>query len=641
MKLIFFNILFSVVNGKARGKIIKVDSLDFVTDFDSFCYHVDYRSNMKKDILHDEQMFNAKLIASLNISSVEELRQICERFVDRAIMYESYYLPIFGQLALRINSALLIPELDKEASFKNILIETIIKRFDSIPVEEEVELEKRMVIALYGEMYNINWVKQATLNTFMNALKCLKNDYSYIIFLQSLLKSCGMKISVNGSKELMIDIRDEVKRVLKKEEKDDHLRYLVHDALQQLNFIVGIREQSEQKILIPESSEKHESNKRLSIDNLFKDMCEEAYLDVINDVKSKPIDNVEEFIEKLITKAISSCAMMVAKASRDICTTTYMREILSNKCHSTFLDYMKDENKCGSTIRLLHYIGELYNLDVFTNDFINLCFEILFEHVGEMATTGISVLLRNVGQKMEIANTQKLESYFLFFDHIISTEHSRRSREFKKLKALRANDWNEHGIQHSYEDFLMLYTIENAEVEEVIGKFHSSPVEMEKFIFALWKTVLKDPHPSYADLCKKLSKFNVDFNYFLVDFLKSRCNTFANLESQHYNEAVNCHLGKVEVFIAELYSMDVIPEYLFEIWVDPRLASKIPNCYILTILALITPKIQATNNTRLQTLLTNLEHINEDKSQQKWNSLCGDMKDLKAALMEYKSHQKH
>jgi hypothetical protein len=151
---------------------------------------------------------------------------------------------------------------------------------------------------------------------------------------------------------------------------------------------------------------------------------------------------------------------------------------------------------------------------------------------------------------------------------------------------------------------------------------------------------LKDPHPSYAELCKKLSKYSPDFNQVLLDFLKTRCNTFANLESQHYNESVNCHLGKVVVFITELYSIDVIPERLFEIWIDPRLAAKIPNSYILTILSIITPKIDAINNIRLKTLLTNLEHINEDKSQQKWNSICGDMKELKAALMEYKAHQK-
>lgn len=379
----------------------------------------------------------------------------------------------------------------------------------------------------------------------------------------------------------------------------------------------------------------------MTVENLFKDMCEEAYLDVINDIKSKPISNVEEFIEKLINKALSSCALMVAKATRDICTTVYMREVLSNKCHSTFLDYIKDQNKCGSTIRLLHYIGELYNLDVLTNDFINLTFEILFAHESEIGTTGISVLLRNVGFKMEIANVQKLESYFQFFDHIIMTEQSRRTREFKKLKALRANEWNEHGIQHSYDDFLVLYTIENAEPEEVIGKFHTNPIEIEKFILALWKIVLKDPHPSYAELCKKLSKFSTEFNFNLVEFLKSRCNTFSNLESQHYNESVNCRLGKVVLFISELYSFDVIPESLFEIWMDPRLASKIPHSYILTILSLITPKIDAMNNSRLKTLVANLEHINEDKSQQRWNSICGDMSDLKEAMMEYKTHQKH
>lgn len=571
-------------NGKAKGKLVKVESLDFVTDFDSFCYHVDYCSNLKRNILHDEQMFNAKLIASLNILSEEEVIQLCERFVDRAIVYESHYLPIFGQIALRINSALQTTDLDKEITFKNIMVETVIKRFDSIPIEEDLELEKRMVIALYGEMYNINWVKQVTINTFIGALKHLKNDYSYIIFLQSLLKSCGLKLSIYGSKEQMVEIRDEVKRISRKEEKEDHIRYLVQDTLHMLNFIVGIREQSELKISSDlKDCEKKEKSEKLTIENLYKDMCEEAYLEVIADVKSKPIDNVEEFIEKLISKALSSCALMVAKATRDICTTVFMREVLSNKCHSTFLDYIKDENKCGSTIRLLHYIGELYNLDVLTNDFINLCFEILFEFNGEIGTTGISVLLRNVGLKMEIANTHKLESYFQFFDHIITTEHSRRSREFKKLKALRANDWNEHGIQHSYEDFLMLYTIENAEIEEVIGKFTANHVEIEKFLFALWKTVLKDPHPSFADLCKKLSKYNPDFNHILVDFLKSRCNTFANLESQHYNESVNCHLGKVVVFISELYAFDVIPEHLFEIWIDPRLASKVPNCYILNV----------------------------------------------------------
>lgn len=583
-------------------------------------------------------MFNSKLIASLNITTEDEVTQLCERFVDRAILYENY-LPVFGQLALRINSALQTTDLSTDISFKNILIDTIVKRFENSPSEEEAELEKRMVVALYGVMYNINWIKQTTLNTFIGALKTLKNDILYIVLLQSLLTSSGMKLSMQGSKEQMIELRDEVKKISKKEEKEGHLKYLIQDTLHTLNYIVGIREQNEPKF----EAEKEVANvtERLTIDNLFKDMCEETYLDVINDVKSKPIENVEEFIEKLINKALSSCAIMVARATRDICTTVYMREVLSNKIHSTFLDYVKDDNKSGSTIRLLHFIGELFNLDVLLNEFINVCFDILFEHNGEIGTTGISVLLRNVGAKMEIGNTQKLESYFQFFDHVVMTEHSRRSREFKKLKALRANDWNEHGIQHSYEDFLMLYTIENAEAEEVIVKFHTNHAEIEKFIFAMWKTVLKDPHPSYAELCQKLSKYSPEFNHALLDFLTSRCNTFANLESQHYNESVNCRLGKVIVFISELYQMNVIPDHLFEIWIDPRLASKIPHCYILAIMPLITSKVDATNNTRLKTLLINLEHINEDKSQQKWNSMCGDMIELKEAMKEYKAHQKH
>lgn len=622
---------------KSRGKLIRADSLDIVKDFDSFCYHVDFLNNLNRDIQHDEKIFNPKLIASLKILTEEEVIQLCERFVDRALLYESY-LPVFGQIALRINSALQNTELPKDISFKNILTDTIVKKFESGSEDEEAELEKRMVIAFYGEMYNINWIKQSVLNTFMGALKSLKNDHYYIILLQSLLKSCGLKLSVHSSKDQMIEIRDEVKRISRKEEKEGHLKYLIQDTLHMLIHIVGIREQSEPKIV---EIEKERETEKLTIENLFKGMSEEAYSEVINDVKSKPIDNVQEFTEKLIAKALSSCALLVARATRDIYTTSYMREILSNKCHESFLDFIKDENKCGSTIRLLHYIGELYNLDVVTNEFINLCFDILFEQSGEIGTVGIGALLRNVGAKMEIANTQKLESYFQFFDHIVMTEHSRRSREFKKLKAVRSNEWNEHGIQHSYEDFLMLYTIENAEAEELIVKFHSHQVEIEKFLLALWKTILKDPHPSYAELCQKLSKFSPEFNHALVDFLKSRCNTFTNLESQHYNESVNCHLGKVVVFVSELFVISVIPEHLFEIWVDPRLASKVPQNYILAILALISTKIEAMNNTRMKTLLTNLEHINEDKSQQKWNSICGDMSELKAAMNELKCHPKH
>lgn len=507
---------------------------------------------------------------------------------------------------------------------------------------ENDELDQRIAVALYGEIYNLNWISKATMNNFIGALKAMHNDNSYVLLLQPLLKVCSTKLAVQGSKNVMMELRDEMKKISKKEDRESHLKFVVQDCLSMINYVVAILEQFEVKVSEPRLplTEEFYVIEKMTIDNLYRGMSEEAYVEVINDIKSNKITNVAEFIEKLIEKAIATCASLIAKATRDL-SSPYMKEMLSNKCHSIFLDYVKDTNKCGSTLRLLHYIGELYNFDVLSNEFINLCFEILFEQQNELGTTGISALLRCVGLKMETANTEKIDGYFEFFDHVVKTEYSKRTKVFKKLITLRANEWSEQGIQHSYEDFLMLYTIENATSDEIVTKF-SNHVEIEKFIYALWKVALKDPHPSYALLCKQLTKLCPEFNQELIEFIELRCRTFANLESEHYNETVNSRLGKVSVFVAELFQLNIIPDYVFENWVEPKLASKIPHSYILAISSLVSHKVmQKSSNERLKTLVINLDHINEDKSQHKWNTICGDMQELKETLMGLKNLQRN
>lgn len=610
-------------------------ALENIKDYESYCSH--YNSIEKKDIHTDERLFNPKLIASLKIKTKEEIQDLCEKFLDRCIQHESY-LPIYAQIALRVHSSLQNTDLNKEISFRGHLIDTVVKRFEKVAVEKD-ELDQRIAIALYGEMYNLNWVSKVSMNNFIGALKALNNDNSYVILMQSLLKICSTKLAVQGTKVLLTELRDEMKKIARKEDRESHLKYMVHDSLSMLNYIVAIQEQYEVKGNEALPQPPIIDTEKLTIDNLYKGMSEEAYTEVINDIKFTPIENLAGFIEKLIQKALSTCSTLLAKATRDICTASYMKEVLSNKCHSIFLDYVKDANKAGSTFRLIHFIGELYNFDVLSNDFINLCFEILFEH--QMAM-GASALMRSTGLKMETANAAKLNGFFQFFGHVVKNEHSRQAKVFRKLMTLRANEWNDHGIQHSYEDFLMLYILEEATADEVAVKLHSDHVEIEKFIFALWKVVLKDPHPLYAELCLQLSKVSPEFNRELIEFIKQRGKTFGNLESQHYNEAVNCRLGKVVVFIAELFQLNVIPDFIFENFIEPRLASKIPQSFVLAVLGLVSQKIDETApNGKLKTLITNLEHINEDKSQQKYNSIYGDMNELRETMNQLKLHQKH
>lgn len=563
---------------------------------------------------------------------------MCDKFIERSIQHETY-LPIYAQIALRIHSSLQNSELSKEISFRAHLIDTVVKRFEKVAVERD-ELDQRIAVALYGEMYNLNWVSKVSMNNFIGALKALHNDNSYVILMQSLLKVCSTKLAVQGLKNQMIELRDEMKKIARKEDRESHLKYMVQDSLSMLNFIVAIQEQYEQRASEPTVTPQAPlvETEKLTIDNLYRGMSEEAYMEVINDIKSAPFENLTEFIEKLIQKAISTCAILLAKATRDICTSTYMKGVLANKCHSIFLDFVKDPNKSGSMLRLIHFIGELYNFDVLSNDFINICFEILFTAQIEMGT---SALMRSTGLKMEMANADKLNGFFQFFEHVVNSEQSKRAKVFKKLMSLRANEWSDHGIQHSYEDILMLYTIENVTADEVIAKFHSDHAEIEKFICALWKVVLTEPHPCYAELCQQLSNYSLEFNRELNEFIKQRGKTFANLESQHYNEAVNCRLGKATVFVAELFQLNVIPDLLFENYIEPKLASKIPHSYILTIISLVSQKVDETAPIgKLKTLITNLEHINEEKSQQKYNTICGDMEELKEVMSELKLRQK-
>lgn len=541
-------------------------------------------------------------------------------------------------------------KLSKEISFRNLLIETVYKKLNEATSDLNEE-EKRTAVSLYGEIFNLDWISKAAMNTFLVDLKKNSSDDSFVLLLQPILKICAIKLSIKGSKEFMSDLRDTIKGIASKEKIDSHIKYLAHDTLGTLNFIITSLEQCEVKVngtpqpspsaSIKDESKRPRNDEKLTIDNLYRDMSEEAFIEVVNDIKSERIKDIPAFIDNLIEKAMTTCTILVARVTREILTTPEMKELLSNKCHNEFLDYVKDPNKTGSTLRLLHYIAELYNLDVLTNDFINVCFEILFESKDEIGLTGISALLRNIGAKMEIANSSNLNGYFDFFDLIIKSEHSKRSRVYKKLTLLRENNWDEHGIQHSYEDFLMLYTIENATPDEVAIKFHAN-VEIEKFIYALWKVVLKEPHAAYSVLCQQLSSICKDFNHNLIEFLKARCKTFANLEVQHYNDTVHCRLGKVAVFAAELYQLDVIPDYIFEMWIEPKIASKIPETYIVLITNLLKDKIiNLAGNERLKLLIINLEHIKDDKSQKKYNSICGDFEELKKSLNSLKHHQNH
>jgi hypothetical protein len=573
------------------------------------------------------------------LTAKEEYEDLAEKFLSRIFNTQySSYLSVLAQMALRINSSLqCIKESSCVFSFKSIVLEVLMKRFKTLTSE----IDKRTAVTFFGELYNIDWISKATINAFINDLKESvytkddDDDTAHIFLIQSLLKVSGCKLAKQGSKEQLIEYRNLLKKSLKN--NDNHVKFIAQDAINSLNNVIYHLETAEK---LSKKQFDIEINEVLTIDNLYESISEEAYCMIITAIKKKPVKSTAELnsiVDKIIQKIITGNAI-ASKASNDLkdlsCeNNSKFADILSKKCYEIFQEFLRDENKSSSLLRLTQFIGDLYNSDVLSNNFINICYEILFNTSPKVSIACIDVLTRQCGKKMELVNEKKLEFYFKYFEHIASTEKTYRAKVFTKLINLRKCDWIGQELALSYEDFLIQYSICNVTITDIIERLKHAE-EMQKFIISLWTKILREPHPSYSELCLQIMNLIPEFFEKLSTFLTIRCTTFMNLDPNYWTEAVMDRYGQVVTFVSELYAKNAIADGLIEMWLNGANAEKIPTTILDTIIYNLNLTIGKSSNHKLKLLHLNLIHIADKRAQAENDSIKSGFCKLSSMLKD-------
>lgn len=372
----------------------------------------------------------------------------------------------------------------------------------------------------------------------------------------------------------------------------------------------------------------------------------------IRSVPLKNISELDELINSLTTKALKSPdeASVGAKLMAEIKgisvestdgKVTTAREALIEKCQETLLNNLSGEIKLQQMNELkclLQFISELFIRDVFSSDFINLCFDLLSEDESDNAADCISMLIINTGAHVK---AEILEPYFKKFEAIIEKEVSYRSSVFKSLIELQKKNWNQKENKDSQDslsneasnseefNFTMkkLETITNMSIEAV----NKSDEKRNEFAQLIMKCMLMRPGKEavYAELCNQMrlkSQQDRSFTDVILDYFRSRIFTFNSLKKEEFTETVRSRLAIVMIFIGELYQRDFMSDEDFEVLIKP--AKHLSFDSLSKLVSIIASKINEGNNVRLMALLITFEDISHERVMDFWKELKDDIVEI-------------
>ena len=488
-----------------------------------------------------------------------------------------------------------------EISLKMALLEVVEISLLSLPTFEAIQANFKKeqtdaVLSLVGELYNIEWISD---NKFIEVVeKFFKEDFTdagKLRYLRSLLQTVSVKLMKNCVGE-RFDVFSSALRKIRENFIGINDQLTCNEVLE---IFENFEKFSNQQTSIPRenaSVDYKEIESLLKIVNArnFSDVARK--LQVLNFVcDNEIIEFAKTFIKSMLDSQLTEekFAKLAAKVGNE-----KFKQFLVNELQHIFLDSFVSGSisaeKTEKTSKLIVFIAELFNLEMISNDCINLILDVLFGNEKTCNETAdcICSVFTIAGLKIDEKNKSKTDRYFEFLKFVVESEKGKtyRSKIYKEL-------------------------IENRSMKKTEENF------AEKEISAIWKTISKDHEQieNYALLCKEISMRSSHFGDLLLDFVASQ-----PCEPQNVNKVL---------FIAELYKYEMLSDEFLGRWMTLVQIKKLPSVIVTRIINSIANNSNASLNVQTTALLMNLEEIVADDSEKVCEALKKDLREL-AQMMQ-------
>lgn len=549
--------------------------------------------------------------------SKSDLKKLAKTFLESAAERSN-----IGQLAVEIDERIECRATNdhESSSFKEILLVLItnsfkkLPKFDQIAAESEERKQAEFLVRLTGELYIVGWVEETRLISCMDRLAV--NDFvsdHQIEMLHMLLK-------------IVSDEMIRMKQVGKCKHYCEVLNGIDKFNVNRLHCIKILKKILEVKNEVAETRETktnfHEILENLSSENvhdLSQGITEEL---TVND------------IDLLVIKA-SEAPMICAKLSLEIKETSQtFKELLMYQCQENLQIHVKEDNL--KMISLAKFIGELYNGNLITDDFIKLSFDILFgANSSDVVTDSISVLIKKIGLKMETEYKEKLDNYFSYFTYVIGVEKdSYKSKMFTYFIELRKNNWicDDKTVQPIVD--YQLKEFEEEKLTKIVKNLRLFEDDLELISTAVirkvWEFVLQKPE--LISLCAKLLKDMNSSKSAVTDFMTKRHAAFCSIKDDQFTEAIERRLGQVIIFVGELFARDIVDDNHMEHWLEEKLSNHLQMVHAAQLSSLIGVKLQETENIQLRLQVIFLDgKVNQEMKKFK-NTIRDEIEELSKVL---------
>ncbi|CAG9811735.1 unnamed protein product [Chironomus riparius] len=564
-----------------QSKITQED----IKDYQDYCNYFDNIEPKTSD--DDKFFFDSVLISTIRITEKEQVINLVKKFIKRVQAGQSTII-FFIQNVQKIGNAIQnIFKLQKQkVSFQKLLIDEIFLKFEN----------QERLLEFMCELYNNSFVNKTAMIAFVDKFKSQSPEN--IILMHKFVKTCAIRLSSQGDKEQLMQIRTIARTVKNLPNYDEDLKYQAQDLANSINSLIQLLDNAQNKPqILTESPEK--------------------------------------LIEDLMKNVLKHPQIYVKTACR---LDGKMKDLLIHNIEKIIKEVPKFVIKPDEFMNLLEFIAELYNLDFLKHEFLSWTIEIFLQSsTNEICSQSIEFLFMKCGQKMENENKHKLDIYMKYFDAVLAQDIKNIQSEcFKRIQKLKNRKWKILNIpENFYEDFLMLFSMNDANVVELLDIFKVDEEEIDKFIQILWKIILKDqPHPTYSILCLEISKSCKNFGAKLTAFLTARCITFIGLNSDMFNENVKERLGKVMTFVADIYNNNLVSDQVLEAFLDSKLTSKLPSEFVTRIFSILSKcqRLNESRNVRLKTLVKDFDNIYHQGVSAQMESIINGLKSIETNI---------
>lgn len=608
-----------------------------------------------KDLTFNDE-FVKQIVDNAKIKTSLDVKEFATKLYETAMAQKDFVA--YVRLALLVHNEIASRRVESsETSFRVALSSKVLMNFykslENFVINDEDKDIIESLIKFSGELYKIRWIDVSSL---IMRKKLSATDFPTFRRLEMFhlfLQIVSLSVIKFGQGEKFQSFHRSLKTKMNSFElaRENLICHEVLDILETVTSLEPKRELSKTKVSA-----------------MFSTLKMETISEIAEDIKLLPIrtiDELETFVKLLIKKGTTKpddaklCAKLVAEI-KDYSWNfsehpeVLLAELLLDKCQELLLNNLGDGLKLchlKETTSLLQLLAELYTVDVFGNDIINLSLNLLCDSDDEKAADCINNLLRSVGRKVDAEDSEKLNEYFDKFEEIIEEENSYRASVYENLIELRLNGWTAKKVQlkrtetvelpdQSIEGILNRMTA--AEVDqtcEFVKDFVAqSEKNLDEFINALWKNILtanSEQMSCYVKLCVKMFQTSipgVDFHGRCIEFLQCRQIAFFCIENEEFTDKVKERLGLATIFIAQLYDCGIVSDEILESWIKYKLSKQLTLSSLTQLITIIDPKINKSENSRLLALKTILDDMMTEASKDMWTTLKEDIAEIEEVV---------